>query len=365
MTAVFAESIDLLLPQLSAALLEPNQVPGLKILASQMAPILRGGFECRLGDNSPQVDIQQCVISGNDEPALLKKYLAEPSLAINPLWNHIQTFLHHWSDPDSSLHDSIPEIWLEFDSDVSNPRLLPSLFFALPTHLSDPSQSFVQASQVLNSLLGSTWVPWQDSLKRCFTACPEGIFVSHIGVMLSRSVEALRVNVKRLQPELLVPYLQRIKWLGQTDEIESLMTKLATQMDRITVCLDVGQQVYPKLGFECIFLKQPQDEPGWANFLDTLVDQGCCTPAKRQAFLQWPGQTTPMTIPTHWPGELIKASLLRPQNCFTSLSRRVSHIKVVYHPHSPLEAKGYLWFAHEWLSPPSASKPSSISVSMD
>jgi hypothetical protein len=207
------------------------------------------------------------------------------------------------------------------------------------------------AAKALDLLLGeSGWCEWRDNLYRCFAACPNGVFVSHIGVMLSRKAPALRVNVKRLLPDSLVPYLQQIGWEGETAEVGALMRQLLAFADRITVCLDVGKRIYPQIGLECILLKQPQSEPRWTAFVNYLVEGGLCAPAKGEALLNWPGQTNPASAPAPWPGELIVASLLQPQNGFSVFERRLSHIKIVWQPQCRLEAKAYLWFQHNWLS---------------
>jgi ubiquinone/menaquinone biosynthesis C-methylase UbiE len=352
MTSVFAESINLLLPYLTPALVQPPQISALKAMTAQMAPILRGGFECRLGDNAPQVDVQQCVISDADEPSVLRDHVKAFSAPTDIGWAPLQSLLNQWADPDSPLQE-VPELWLEYDCpEVTDNLPLPSIFLALPSALSAKSNTYQMATQILDTLLGcSLWSGWQQSLYRCFAACPDGVFVSHIGVMLSRSIQALRINVKRLQPDFLIPYLQQLGWSGDTAAVEMLMTQLAAQVDRITVCLDVGIEINPQIGFECIFQQQPQQEPRWSMFLDYLLNQGYCTPTKGEALLNWPGTTTPNHSP--WPERLIGASLLQPSNRFTSFDRRLSHIKLVYHPQHPVKAKGYLWFAHQWLQPKS------------
>src|SRR5439155_25568367 len=52
-----------------------------------------------------------------------------------------------------------------------------------------------------------------------------------------------------------------------------------------------------------------------------------------------------------WPPHLVCASLLRPPDHFTSFQRLLSHVKVVYEPGRPIEAKGYFGFEHAWVRP--------------
>ncbi|ETX02747.1 MAG: hypothetical protein ETSY1_02490 [Candidatus Entotheonella factor] len=356
MYATLAESLDVLLPNLVPTLVRPEVIPGLKALAGRLVPIVRGGFECRLSAHHPQVDLQQCIVADDRELGLLQSSMAVAASGVEGAecqhWLSLQHFIAAWSEPFSLLHDSIPEIWLEFDNDRTSQGLpLPAVFFALPQDISPAMDTYKIAAQSLNLLLGlSGWREWQTPLSRCFAACPDGGFVSHIGVMLSRRAPALRVNVKRLQPDTLHPYLQHIGWPYETHGVQTLMQQLSTRADRITVCLDVGQTIYPRLGFECIFLHQPPQDAGWTKLLDDLVHQGLCTSEKRDALLSWPGQTTPVNSLVSWPEHLIVASLLQPSSSFTAFDRRLSHLKVSWQPPHVLEAKAYLWFQHQWIS---------------
>ena len=124
MHSTLTESLDILLPNLEPTLVTPDAALGLKALAGNLAPILRGGFECRLDENSPQVDLQQCVVRDEGELLLLREFIAAISDAQEsapPGWLQLENFLAEWSDPLSPLHNSIPEIWLEFDINNSYP----------------------------------------------------------------------------------------------------------------------------------------------------------------------------------------------------------------------------------------------------
>lgn len=346
------ESLDVLLPNLMPTLVGSDAVLALKSLAGNLAPILRGGFECRLSANAPQVDLQQCIFREESELALLRDFvaaaIAKKGISVDYGWGKLQAFLDEWQ----STLQAIPEIWLEFDVKASSNCLpLPAIFLGLPQEASPALDSYKIAAKSLDLLLGhSGWREWQDNLDRCFSPCPKNVFVSHVGAMLSRNFPALRVNVKRLQPDTLVGYLQEIGWQGETKEVEALMAELFALCDRITVCLDVGAKVYPQIGLECIFMDQPQHEPRWHIFLDYLVERGLCDPEKREALLDWTGQSNPVNSPAPWPRDLIAASLLQSMERFTMFDRRLSHIKVSWRSQHPLEAKAYLWFEHKLLS---------------
>lgn len=384
------ESLDVLLPNLMPVLVGSDAVLALKSLAGNLAPILRGGFECRLSANTRQVDLQQCIVREERELALLREFvaaaIANNDISVDSGWGKLQEFLNDWCDlsplppspgrgggnfednyeaisPPSlvgkgagglghSTLQAIPEIWLEFDvKNLSNCLPLPAIFFGLPQEASPTIDSYKIAAKSLDLLLDRRgWREWQDNLDLCFSACPKSVFVSHIGAMLSRNFPALRVNIKRLPPDGLISYLQAVGWQGETTAVEALMRQLFELCDRITVCLDVGNKIYPQIGLECIFIKQPPSEPRWSILLDYLVKLGLCDREKREALLHWPGQTHPMNSPAVWPKTLIAASLLQPRERFTVFDRRLSHIKISWRSQRPLEAKAYLWFEHRWLS---------------
>ncbi|MDJ1168789.1 hypothetical protein PMG71_05070 [Roseofilum sp. BLCC_M154] len=351
MHSPLTESIDILLPHLVPKLVAPDAIWGLKALTDNLAPILRGGFECRLSSDTSQVDFQQCIIRDESQLKSLQQAMAiatGQSIPTDARWSQLQNFLAQW---ELSLHE-IPEIWLEYDRDNSSDFLpLPAIFVGFPQEKNPTVDTYAIATKSLNLLLDcSVWHKWQDNLERCFRACPHGVFVSHIGVMLSRNSPALRVNVKHLQPDALVDYLQEIGWQQDTQELQALMKQLLEFVDLLTVCLDVGQLIYPQIGLECILHGQPPHESRWAMLLDFLVKRGLCLPEKQEALLTWPGQTTPVNAQASWPSQLIVASLLQSKECFTLFDRRLSHLKLVYRPQSPLEAKAYLWFEHKFVS---------------
>jgi hypothetical protein len=350
-----ADLLPPLLPHLAPALAAPSAIPPLQELAGRLAPIPRGGFECRLGDN-PQVDLQQCVAVASDHAQALSRHVEKLVGAYGVDrrgWAALYQFILRWNDPTACLYHAIPELWLECDADATGGEAaLPSLFFGLRPSAAACVDNCSVAESALTLLSGqAAWSAVAPNLRRCFDACPTDVFVSHIGLMLSRATDALRVNIKRLQPETLAGYLADVGWPGPIDEIADLMAVLAPQVDRVTVCLDIGRSVWPQVGLECVLQRQPPQEVRWYPFLTDLVERGWCTPAKRDALLAWPGQIDPTTATHPWPTPLLVASLVQPPDQFSVFERRLSHIKVVYRPQQIPEAKGYLWFSHEWLQP--------------
>jgi len=359
MSATLANSLPIILSRLPPILASPKALTRLQRAASSLPPIPRGGVESRLAADDPQVDLQQCIRMTEGEARLLIEHLRELEAktdgSTRSAWQRIVRFYTEWANPLTRLHKGIPEIWLEIDLEplepLSSDVALPSLFFALPHEsLLSSHERIAIIVEALERLFDSSELKKKilERLKWSVDACPDGAFISHIGVMLSRPGQAFRVNVKRLLPHHLDSYLQQVGYPGQVAPLHELMTTLANFVDRITLCLDVGEQVQAKVGLECMV-----DGPleGWSDLLDYLVEQGLCQKEKRDGLLAWPSDISPNMVATEWPADLLHASLLRPIDHFTVFECQLSHIKIVYTPQQSLVAKGYLWFSHQWRKP--------------
>jgi hypothetical protein len=341
MEARLADSLDLVLPALPPELVPPDKLPALRSLAAALAPTIRCGFEVRLGDSASEVDFQQGVLALPDERERLRAHISPDGP-----WNGVGELLDRWLDASSPLSRGIEALWLEFDRP---PLSSLSVFVGLDRSLADPAGVAYEALDALAGRAG--WARSQDALGRCIGACPDGAYVSHLGLMLGRAAPFLRVNVKRLEPGDLEGYLREVGWPGRPDAAVELMRELHPLVDGVAVCLDVGAHVQPRLGFECHLEGQPPAEARWARFLDELVARGWCTARKRDALLAWPGLVVPEAGAGAWPAHILREALLHPPDDFTTLERRLNHVKVTYEPGATPAAKGYFGFLHRWLQP--------------
>ncbi|MEH2424171.1 MAG: prenyltransferase/squalene oxidase repeat-containing protein [Nostoc sp.] len=354
MKPTLADSFNIILPYLATDIAVPTALSHLQKLAKLSAPIPRAGFEIRLNKENWQVDLQQGIFYQDNEPKILVNYLSTFA-SYNyefkqPVWNQIRQFCEVWSNPTDCIKN-INEIWLEFDNtDSAIEQLIPSIFIALKNCNSLEAK---KAFNIVKSTLELLCQPIPDSLYsnlyRCFTACVTPAYISHVGIMLSRQVEALRINVSKLPIYQIGSYLQQIGYIQETNEIEKLVNKLLDTFDHVRLCLDVGTKIYPQIGLECFFEQQSGLEPRWSPFLDDLVAKGLCTPKKRDALIAWVGYTTPRNSKEPWASHLIAESLLQPPESLSILDRRLSHIKLTYKPECSLEAKAYIGFVHQWL----------------
>ncbi|MFL5865796.1 MAG: hypothetical protein ACJ766_01695 [Thermoleophilaceae bacterium] len=343
MPATLADSLELVLPEVPAALVPAETHAGINELARGLAPIHRCGFEVRLGTSS-QVDFQQGIGVLEGEPKTLLGHLSRLRRD-GPGWAGLIDLVSDWAAASSPLSGDVQDLWLEFDRAGAAP---PSVFVGLTRAGGDRQLAFA----ALDRLVGHDgWARFRPAAQRCFDGCSDGSHVSHVGLMLGRAAPFLRVNVARLEPEGLGDYLDRVGWPGRPAEPVELMERLDPLADEVTICLDVGDELLPRLGFECRLVEQPPLERRWAELLGELVEAGWCTDEKRDALLGWPQLVLPREGGNGWPADLLRASLLRPQDHFTSLERRLSHVKVVYEPERPTEAKGYFGYLHRWLRP--------------
>jgi len=242
-------SLKLVLPDLPAELVAPALHGHLEQLARGLAPVHRGGFETRLVGSSSEVDFQQGITAGGDDLRVLRAHLGR-SPEQRPAWRSLERFLTSWA-PGAGIED----LWLEFDQP---PAARLSVFVGFPRRPEDPGVRHRRAQAALDLLAGRpAWSGFARGLERCFGACSEPAYISHVGLMLGRPSPFLRVNVKRLDPDRLGGFLREVGWAGGSDEALELARSLRRLVDGLTVCLDVGAQVRPRLGFEGRLARHP------------------------------------------------------------------------------------------------------------
>jgi hypothetical protein len=308
-----------------------------------------------LREQEQQVDLLQCVMAGESEPAILgAAALAVASAgdgAAHPAWTRLHRFCTLWSDPSLLLHRGVREAWLEFDLDGCTPGAPPpSIFFGLRSEV-PPDEVYAVVQEALSVLLGESGRT-RPALRRCFETGIDGVWPNQVGVMLSRDTDALRLCTQMREIDLVVPFLRRAGWPVRAGELEQLIAEMLHSIGpRVMVAIDVGASVHPKVGLELHLAKQPADQPRWAALFDALVARELCIPAKRDALLAWPGTSVPIGGAVAWPECLIVESLCQPPDRFSTFVRRLYHVKLVYQPEKPLEAKAYLYFLHNWSQP--------------
>jgi hypothetical protein len=337
-----------------------NLLPTLPIVSE-------AGFECHLGSSTPRTDFLAAFTTLNQgRGALVDGCESLASLVCaNAVWRRVHDFCTHWADRKSPLYENVDNVWLEFDLDGQPSEVPePSFFFgprgirgeeekpSVPNGISRENNWVTD--EALRLLLGN-FLPDQvkQKLLTCFESLPPGGEVFQIGVMLPRKSEsqAVRLCVEGITNEQTLEYLGNIGWLGSLNELSCLFSELSSFVDVIRLNFAVENIVFPKIGLECYFHKQPQNSPKWRLFLDYLVKNKLCTLEKANALLNWSGYSEEKFYQELWPSSFAKASAFVCPNTKSTIVRLLHHIKIVYQPNQPLQAKAYLWFGHRWLSP--------------
>jgi hypothetical protein len=302
------------------------------------------GFEYRLQPSAPVVDFAfQVTETGREILAGLNPHtrLSE-DFNKHPVWQQIQKFCGEWADPSSLLHYFISDLWLEFDSkldgDTSTNNIpIPGLFFGVTSPPDNSGISFNYSwiwEQAMPSLLGT---PLPPALEKKFIDCikrlPPRTSIFQVGLMFSRTVEAIRLCLVGSPSELL-PYLNEIGWTGQLAEVEKLVNSLSGCVDGIILDLDIGEQIYPRIGIEGIFLTRYQAcvNGQWESLLDYLTSQGLCAKETKDALLKYSGYSLVKRL-----GDRIYV-------------RGLNHIKLIYQSGQPLASKIYFGAMHQPLS---------------
>jgi hypothetical protein len=329
-------------PHLHTDLVSPAATSQLQSLAQVLPPLSLAGLECRLGAEQSRVDLQvnlpRCVLN------LPERYLA------HPVWQFLQKLCHEWVMPSSLLHQTVRNMVLEFDVNEEPSQIpMPCIFWGLNSEVRYDADTLIElALQLSNSSVSS---PLASNLQHCIDALPVNAGISHLGAMLSRSAQGVRVNVRGITSEQIPNYLAQIGWSDQSHTLSTLVSTLPELTDSILLSFDVGDLVHSRVGLECFFNKQPQDEPLWKLFLDQLVIKGLCTETKRNALLAWGGFSQKSATPDLWPSNIDWGDRFLGARAVSLFWRRLNHIKLVYQPGCPLEAKAYLAFGHGWFDP--------------
>lgn len=338
MNCVIEDYLKIVTPYLHSELVSPRALSHIHTLTPILPPFSLGVFESRLKADQSRVDFSIRCFSRNI-PERLRTY---------PVWQPLQSFYREWAEPMSSLHQGVTDVWLEFDLDGQHSHVsVPCIFLSLNQETVSEIPSLIeQAFKLLNRPVPSKL---ESKLRLYANSLPESATFIHFGAMLSRPAKAVRLDVGGIPPQQVLDYLVQIGWTYTTNTLASLISNLSDFVDHIVLSFDVGDTLLPRIGLECFLHKPPKHEPRWQLFLDYLVERGLCTPAKQSALFAWPGFFQKTYQPEHRPNNLTWGDYFLGYRAFSIFGRNISHIKIVYQPGIPLEAKAYLSFGHRWF----------------
>jgi len=312
------------------------------------------GFECRLGDTNTRSDWAFAISGRGGDRQVLANLFENGNLpadfSLKPEWQHITDFAKAWVDPNSILRDKIQCFWLEFDMPDPLPEILiPSVFFG-PEKISQNTltNNVSQYKWLINTALPllkgkNLSKQMEHQLLHCIRRLPSNASIQFVGVMLSRFANGVRLYIKKLQPQQIIPYLNSLGWIDETGELATLIKELEDKADRFVIGFDVDVDgIGPKIGIECSFISNRfNHEIRWRKLLNYLVKKGICLPEKRDALLMYSG----IENDEHFSGGIMKpipsASNHIDDLLSSALIRYISHIKIIYQNGQSLEAKAY------------------------
>jgi hypothetical protein len=316
------------------------------------------GFECPLGTTRPVADFYLRV-SGHGERSILAGASAEhmlpERLSGRPVWRQLRRFCEDWIDPASPMAAELRQIWLEFD--VSATRVVdaavPSVFIMIERRGADGNadgRCYRPDVERSLALLGGAELPPAvlRTVRICLESAPDSANLSFfLGLMLGRQTDSVRVCVRNLSAEQIPAYLEAIQWRGPLTEACDALLPFAQRSERLTLDLDAGETVGPKLGLECGF-RGAGGTAAVTDLVDALVTRDLCVPAKRDALIGWAGriferEDAPVP-PEHLSGALWLSGLW----ASAVLVGRVNHVKINFESGRRLHAKAYVALDRRW-----------------
>lgn len=361
-----AEYIDAaVVPFIPRFLISSEALSNIRRIAALLPSALTDffGFECPLGVSEAIGDFLVCsrasqgreVLTGQGPGQGLPVFFHDEAV-----WRQIRTFSIEWSNPQSPLFDHVHNMWIEFDvgGTPSSVTPVPSVFIG-PDNLQSlgvtahpgqmPEHCMWLTDLALPLLLGSeTDCALRAQIARCINLLPPSARIFQVGLMLARPSCTTRLCVRGVSPTQIAEYLRALDYDISSAGLKELLGLLEPLVDRIDLDMDVADRVLPKLGLECYL---PSDAAAIRRFLTHLVSSGLSTEAKALALESWPGMAHERLNRDIWPPHLLALSAFLGGRVHSIFARWLHHVKIVYQPGLPLQAKAYLAVHHLWLAP--------------
>lgn len=323
---------------LSPELLSPSAKEKIYGIARSVSFGHLSGFECRLRERASQVDFQMGYVPGVSLP---------PTFLENSVWRLIDSYGSYLLTIPANKRPPL-KIILEFDCDQPDSLVpIPSVFLALKKMEPENSPDVIaEAEQLLQES-----VPCKGMLGKISTTLPDLARVSHLGFMLSRPDNAVRVNISGLGTLEIPAYLKTLGWKSDTAQIEEALEIINPVTSNVVLAIDlVDERVSPRLGLE-LFINFDLTNPigQWNPLLDLCVSQSWCTMEKAAGLKNWIGVSQPISDAEKWPSSLKALESIMSAGAYSFLYRYINHFKLIIRPDYPVEAKAYLGFAHRWL----------------
>lgn len=342
-------------PNISEDLISTQNLTEIQNLAQQLKGGITNffGFESRLTSTKARADYLIAVSSRKGEREALLNAINNENLPEEfynkKEWQQLRELTEKWADPDSILHRNILGLWLEFDTaneDIETP--VPNIFLqTMPLRIDSPEdieKCIWVTRDAIPTLTGSrVSEKLENKFINALEKLPKGASVFHVASMLARGAEGMRLVIKRIKPEDIVPYLESIGWKDNKEkELTALLNDIKNFSNCIRLHININDQVDPKIGLECFISPDKYHEgEGWNEFFNYLISKNLCFPQLGSALLSFPGvvqedTTKEFTFDSYMPSVKIEGD-----DFSKALVRYISHVKISYNPNKSVEAKAY------------------------
>jgi hypothetical protein len=341
-------------PYLSEALISSQNYAEIKNLADYFTGSVTSffGFESSLNNSENQSDFLFAVSSKRGERETLVNLIENGNFQDifrkKPEWQRVAKFASAWADPKSILYDMVLGIWFEFDAEQLLSEVpIPNIFIHPVSIHTFSSKEISQHKWLIQTALPlltgrrlSKMI--QQRITNSIQKLPSEASLFQTGIMLSRATSSVRLVIKRMHPNQIIPYLNSIGWSDETNGLSSLLDELEKYVTRIVLHIGVGEKIDNKIGIECSFYPDLYNqETRWSDFLAYLTEKGLCRPEKKSALLCFPG-VEQEDMNDDFDLKSYMTAVKIPENNFSrALVRYISHVKLSYEPNYPLEAKVY------------------------
>lgn len=328
---------------LPAPLVSAEDFNAIKKVASQLPLAPLTIFESHLSQDKPGLDFLICT-----PPSWAQQPEVRTLAATSSAWQSITALCGQWlGEPASApFRQAMDSIWLEFDTSQQTKNLIvPGILFASMELAANEVQDHAQAQPIWATLAALCPAKVHEPefvyhIEKILESLPRNGRIYAIGDMAGRVSEYTRIAIARIPIPAVIPFLQNIHWPGNTRQVAAILEQIKPFNDTVSLDLDVGHAIGGTLGLELVN-RHRFDRLWWQQLFEFLVQNALCTPEKRAALLQWPGNSNETHNRAIWPNQLLPtAHLAEPVNCF--LVRFINHVKLVYKPDLPLTAKAYI-----------------------
>lgn len=303
------------------------------------------GFECELGNENPDADFLVSYNTQIGKRDALANISLDKELKENKVWKGILEVNNRWNDKNDFIYHRLDFLWLEFDTKTKN-YFVPGIFFG-PLIYSDSKfsrkEQFIIICEKVFAIFGID-KPGKSVLT-LMNNLPDDVHIFQIGILPARNVPFQRFCITKLNSDELEKLLYVVEY-PYIDKAVELFNWLSDFSDKIEVDIDLGDEIGEKIGYECYI--ESENIEKWQKFLDFLVDEKMCTKEKCEAILNYPGVSDSDTDRDIWPENLLDALSVMNSWKQSIFKRSIHHIKVVFEPGKPLQAKVYLAVNHYW-----------------